>query len=63
MKFYKFKSLEHIEYASDIIINEQLYCTDYDKLNAPFEGLFLAIIRSLSFLVAIFVKYGNTYYL
>lgn len=49
MKLYKFKSLEHIEYASDIIINEQLYCADYDKLNDPFEGLFFAIIRSGAF--------------
>lgn len=49
MKFYKFKSLEKIEYASDIIKNERLYCTDFDKLNDPFEGLFFVIIRSGGF--------------
>lgn len=46
MNFYKFKSLENIEYAFDIIINERLYCADYEKLNDPFEGLFFSIIRS-----------------
>lgn len=49
MNFYKFKSLECIEHASDIIINEQLYCADYDKLNDPFEGLFFYIIRHGAF--------------
>jgi hypothetical protein len=47
--FYKFKSIEHIEYAADIIINERLYCADFEKLNDPFEGLFFAIIRQGAF--------------
>lgn len=49
MTFYKFKSLENIQHASDIIKNERLYCEDFDKLNDPFEGLFFLIIRSRGF--------------
>ena len=49
MNLYKFKSLENIEFALDIILHEQLYCADYDKLNDPFEGLFFTIIRSGGF--------------
>lgn len=49
MKFYKFKSLEQFEYTSDIIEKEQLYCTDYGKLNDPFEGQFFVIIRQGAF--------------
>jgi hypothetical protein len=29
----------------DIILNERLYCSSYDKLNDPFEGTFLTIIN------------------
>jgi len=49
MKFYKFKSLEQIKYAFDIIEKEQLYCADYGKLNDPFEGQFFVIIRQGAF--------------
>lgn len=49
MKFYKFKSLEQIEYPFEIIDKEQLYCADYGKLNDPFEGQFFVIIRQGGF--------------
>ena len=49
MNLYKFRSLKNIELALDIILHEQLYCADYNKLNDPFEGLFFAIIRSGGF--------------
>lgn len=46
MKLYKFRSLygqKARKYALDIIKNERLYCSDYKKLNDPFEGLFYII--------------------
>jgi len=49
MNLYKFRSLKNIEFASDIILHERLYCADYNKLNDPFEGLFFTIIRSGGF--------------
>ena len=49
MEFYKFKSLKPFKYASDIIMNERLYCANYGKLNDPFEGLFFVIIRDGAF--------------
>ncbi len=42
MKLYKFRSLCDKK-ALDIIKNERLYCSDYKKLNDPFEGLFYII--------------------
>lgn len=44
MKPYKYRSLHNIEHALDIIINQRLYCSEYTKLNDPFEGLFREII-------------------
>ncbi|MCW8831230.1 MAG: DUF2971 domain-containing protein [Gammaproteobacteria bacterium] len=40
MKLYKFRSLDNMDYALDIILNERLYCPEYSELNDPFEGLF-----------------------
>lgn len=47
MKLYKYKSLRDFEFFLDIIINERLYCSEYQKLNDPFEGVFLTITRPL----------------
>jgi len=49
MRLYKFKSLEKIRYANEIIEEEKLYCADYCKLNDPFEGLFFEIIKQGAF--------------
>lgn len=43
MKLYKYRSLEHLEYTLDILQNERLHCAPYDKLNDPFEGIFLSV--------------------
>jgi len=40
MILYKFRSLQNIEFALDIILNERLHCASYSELNDPFEGLF-----------------------
>lgn len=65
MILYKFKSLQNIEHALDIILNERLYCALYDKLNDPFEGLFCNITRNLPSpipgLEYIVKKYQNSY--
>lgn len=43
MKLYKLRSLSNFERFLDIILNERLYCTPFEDLNDPFEGLFLAV--------------------
>lgn len=43
MKLYKYRSLDHLEYTLDILLNERVHCAPYDKLNDPFEGVFLAV--------------------
>lgn len=48
MRLYKFRSLSNIEFVLDIIYNQRLYCSTYDKLNDPFEGLFLSNLFDLS---------------
>jgi hypothetical protein len=40
MRLYKYRSLEHIEYTLDILLNERLHCAPYEELNDPFEGIF-----------------------
>jgi len=45
MKLYKFRTLANIDYTLDILLNEQLHCAPYDKLNDPFEGLFLSVMH------------------
>ncbi len=47
MKLYKYRSLQSIEFVLDILLNERLYCSTYDELNDPFEGLFLTTIASV----------------
>ena len=42
MKLYKYRSLENLEYTLDILLNQRLHCAPFDKLNDPFEGLFLS---------------------
>lgn len=46
MKLYKYRSLEHMDHALDIIVNGRLYCPEYSDLNDPFEGLFIKMIPS-----------------
>ena len=45
LTLYKYRSLENLEHVLDIILNERLYCSPYDKLNDPFEGLFMSEIH------------------
>ena len=46
MKLYKFRSLNNTKFAFDILVNNRLYCANYESLNDPFEGEFITIIRS-----------------
>lgn len=45
MRLYKYCSLASFERVLDIILNQRLYCSTYDSLNDPFEGLFLTTIH------------------
>lgn len=45
MKLYKFRSISHLEYTLDILLNERLHCAPYEKLNDPFEGVFLSVMH------------------
>ena len=47
MRLYKFRSLDKLEYILDILLNERLYCSTYESLNDPLEGLFYTIINPL----------------
>jgi hypothetical protein len=58
-KFFKFKSLNNIEHVFDIIQKERLYCSSYDNLNDPFEGLFFESLNH--FKVPTSVPYGFDY--
>ena len=40
MKLYKIRSLQNMDLALDILINQRLYCAPFEQLNDPFEGLF-----------------------
>jgi len=42
MKLYKYRSLTNFEQILDIALKERLYCSTYNNLNDPFEGLFRA---------------------
>ncbi len=42
MKLYKFRSIENLEYLFDILINQRLYCSEYQFLNDPFEGTYIS---------------------
>lgn len=43
MKLYKLRSLNNFERVLDIVLNERLYCSPFQDLNDPFEGIFLAV--------------------
>ena len=45
MILYKYKTLSNLEHVLDIILQERLFCVPYNKLNDPFEGLFLTVIK------------------
>jgi hypothetical protein len=45
MILYKYRSLQNLTQALDIIVNSRLYCSQYLDLNDPFEGLFSATIH------------------
>lgn len=47
MKLYKFRSLDNLEFVLDILLNERLYCSTYESLDDPLEGLFYTIINPL----------------
>lgn len=40
MLLYKYRSLDSLDFALDILLNERLYCSSYKELNDPFEGQF-----------------------
>jgi len=35
-----------MEYTLDILLNERLHCAVFDKLNDPFEGIFLSVMHT-----------------
>lgn len=43
MLLYKYRSLDSLDFALDILLNERLYCSAYTELNDPFEGQFQQI--------------------
>jgi hypothetical protein len=45
MKLFKYRSFSKLDYVIDILLNERLHCSIYDKLNDPFEGIFLSVVR------------------
>lgn len=45
MILYKYRSLADLGHVLDIVLYQRLHCSTYDKLNDPFEGLFLTIIN------------------
>jgi hypothetical protein len=45
MKLYKYRSLANFDFVLDIVLNERLHCAPYEKLNDPFEGVFLSAIH------------------
>jgi hypothetical protein len=45
MTLYKYKSPTPFEHVADILISERLYCSPYDRMNDPFEGVFLESIE------------------
>jgi hypothetical protein len=43
MKLYKYRSPSSLEHILDILLNNRLYCTPYNELNDPFEGVFRSV--------------------
>ena len=56
MIFYKFRSLQNIEFVLDIIFNERLHCALYSNLNDPFEGLFHTITKPTNNFLSSLIK-------
>lgn len=46
MLAYKFRSPSQLKFALDIILEKRLYCSDWEKLNDPMEGIFRYSYRS-----------------
>lgn len=44
MLLYKFKSLSCLEHVIDLLMQERLFCCEYEHLNDPFEGQFLMAV-------------------
>ncbi len=45
MKLYKYRPLTNFEFVLDIALRQRLYCSTYNNLNDPFEGLFKERLR------------------
>ncbi len=48
MTLYKYRSLENLEFALDIFVNNRLYAANFRALNDPMEGRFVYATGSLS---------------
>ena len=46
MLLYKYRALTHLRFTLDILLNQRLYCSFYDQLNDPFEGVFYTITEA-----------------
>lgn len=44
MSYFKFRPVSNLEWLSDILINQRLFCSDIKSLNDPVEGFFHANI-------------------
>lgn len=42
MKLYKFRPLANLERLLDIVLHERLYCSPFDLLNDPMEGVYIS---------------------
>ena len=38
--YYKYRRLDNLEFALDILVNHRLWASEFTKLNDPMEGLF-----------------------
>ena len=45
MRLYKFRQLgQQLDFVLDIIVNERFHCAEYERLNDPLEGYYIAEI-------------------
>ena len=49
MILYKYRSLDQLDFTLDILVNQRLFCSEYENLNDPFEGQFPSIISNNEF--------------
>jgi hypothetical protein len=49
MKYYKFRSLNNLQWIADILVENRLYCSPVANLNDPMEGLFHANLKDQGF--------------